>query len=339
MIIGNPKEVGLNFDRFNFLLVIGTTDVSLIPGITVAGATPELPHFTPAADAEYLVKGRCEVIRGVPVTPNGIPTPALLTRASLSLTKGIVGVAVSGARVKPRSIPFIDLGGEPGKDIRKYSMDRQVVRQLLDKAVTLGEAMDVGSTLILAESIPGGTTTAMATLAALGYNSLGRMSSTSPQNPKSLKEGVVRLALRDLPQDTLGKLAKVSDPVLLALAGIAAGFKGKSVLAGGTQMVAAAAVLKELFGKRAVIATTKWILDDKSADMLGLASEVGVEVLASHVDLNRSRYEGLKFYERGYVKEGVGAGGAMLAALSSGFKEEEVLNRMDQEYELLIAKS
>ncbi len=36
-------------DKVLFTLIIGTTDVSLIPGITIAGATPELTMFTPAA--------------------------------------------------------------------------------------------------------------------------------------------------------------------------------------------------------------------------------------------------------------------------------------------------
>lgn len=68
--IGNLSEK-LKGKRTSFVLVIGTTDVSLIPGITVAGATPELTMFTPAADAEYLITGACRVIRGVPVTLTG----------------------------------------------------------------------------------------------------------------------------------------------------------------------------------------------------------------------------------------------------------------------------
>ncbi len=72
---------------FLFILVIGTTDTSLVPGITIAGgAKPELTHYTPAADAEYLVLGRCWVIPTVPMTPDGKPTPALITRAAIKLT-------------------------------------------------------------------------------------------------------------------------------------------------------------------------------------------------------------------------------------------------------------
>ena len=37
-----------------FICVIGTTETSKIPGISGAGATPELTEYTPAADAEII---------------------------------------------------------------------------------------------------------------------------------------------------------------------------------------------------------------------------------------------------------------------------------------------
>ncbi|MEM3317532.1 MAG: TIGR00303 family protein, partial [Metallosphaera sp.] len=52
-LLGNLSE-RISTKSPSFLLVIGTTDVSLIPGVTIAGATPELTMVTPAADAEYL---------------------------------------------------------------------------------------------------------------------------------------------------------------------------------------------------------------------------------------------------------------------------------------------
>ena len=44
-----------------FIVTIGTTETSKIPGISGAGATPELTVYTPAADAEFMVLGevRC----------------------------------------------------------------------------------------------------------------------------------------------------------------------------------------------------------------------------------------------------------------------------------------
>ena len=44
-----------------FLLTIGTTDTSLIEGISGAGPSAELTIYTPASDAEFMVLGevRC----------------------------------------------------------------------------------------------------------------------------------------------------------------------------------------------------------------------------------------------------------------------------------------
>ncbi|MBW9141527.1 MAG: TIGR00303 family protein, partial [Candidatus Aramenus sp.] len=222
-----------------FLLVIATTDVSLIPGITIAGATEELTHFTPPADAEFLILGKCKVINAIPVTPSGLPTPAVISRASLSLLKINALVVDAGSKIKPK-IPYVDLGGEPGRDIRKGSLKREVAERIIERGTILGEELSNDyELLIIGESIPAGTTTAMATLVGLGYDAMDKVSSASPDNPKSLKRKIVEEALRDLPSDLMGRLSKLSDPMLLGVAGISLGFKGKVLLAGGTQMVAA----------------------------------------------------------------------------------------------------
>ncbi|MEM3511163.1 MAG: hypothetical protein QXY80_00740, partial [Candidatus Jordarchaeales archaeon] len=62
-----------------FVCVIGNTETAKIPGISAAGKNPELTDYTPAADVELLFYGECRCIDGVPVTPEGIPTPALIT--------------------------------------------------------------------------------------------------------------------------------------------------------------------------------------------------------------------------------------------------------------------
>jgi len=318
-----------------FLLVIATTDVSLIPGITVAGATPELTHFTPAADAEFLIKGKCGVINTIPVTPNGLPTPAIITRASLELVKIPKLVVNAGSRVRP-NLPYIDLGGGPGKDIRKGSLKREVAERIINNGITLGEELSNSfDFIIIGESIPAGTTTAMAVLVGLGYDALDKVSSASPDNPKELKRKVVLEAVKDLPNDLMGKLAKLSDPMLLGVAGITLGFKGKVLLAGGTQMTAAAAIIKEFNKdklKDLAIGTTKWIINDRSADILYLAKQVGIPVLAAWLDFSKSKFEGLRLYEQGYVKEGVGAGGASIYSMSRGVTADEILFKVEEIY-------
>ncbi|TRM79022.1 TIGR00303 family protein, partial [Sulfolobus sp. D5] len=176
---------------FLYLLTIGTTDLSLVPGLTIAGATPELTHFTPAADAEYVILGKCKSIKTIPVSPSGIPTPALITRASLSFINPVKLVVNAGSRIIPK-IPFIDLQGEPGKDIRKGAISVESLERVLENGMTLGEELsNYFKTILIAESIPAGTTTAMATLLALGYDAMDKVSSASPENPKELKRRVV----------------------------------------------------------------------------------------------------------------------------------------------------
>ena len=52
-----------------FVCVISYTETSQVPGITFAGANPDLIKYTPAADSEFLYHGRCFSISGVPATP------------------------------------------------------------------------------------------------------------------------------------------------------------------------------------------------------------------------------------------------------------------------------
>lgn len=336
-IVGKLKDIKKK--KTLFVLVIATTDISLIPGITIAGATPELTHFTPAADAEFLLLGKCKSINTIPVTPDGIPTPAIITRAALELFKIPKLVVNAGSRVIPK-LPVIDLGGESGGDIRKGSLRIEVVQRILENSMILGEELSKSyDLLVIGESIPAGTTTAMSVLAGLGYDALDKVSSASPQNPKELKRKIVMEALRDLPTDTFGKISKLSDPMLIAVAGLSMGFKKEVILAGGTQMAAASAIIKELSKEtlnNVTIATTRWIVEDPSSDIKYLAEQVGVSVVAAMLDFSSSKYEGLKVYERGYVKEGVGAGGASTLALANGYTPNDILKKVEEIYSQLV---
>ncbi len=318
------------------IVVAGTTDISLIPGITVAGASPELTHYTPAADVEYLLLGRSLSLRGIPVTPDGVPSPALVTRA---LTRDLPRlVAFAGGRVRPK-IPFVDLGGEPGGDFRKGpAMSRESVASILSNGVVLGREMARAGEVMIGETMPAGTTTAMAILVALGYDAWGRTSSAGPTNPKELKAKVVEEGLRRAgrPRDPVDVLSELGDPVHAGVAAIALGILeegGRPILAGGTQMMAVAALIKALGGdpSKVKVATTGWVADDGSSDLLGLAKDVGVlDVEVTRVSFAESRFPGLRAYDRGYVKEGVAMGGALLLAAARGLP---ILKLVEEEYE------
>ncbi|MGC9118640.1 MAG: nicotinate mononucleotide-dependent phosphoribosyltransferase CobT [Thermoproteus sp.] len=321
------------------VVVVGTTDISLIPGITIAGASPELTHYTPAADVEYLLTGRPKSIPGIPVTPDGIPTPAVVTRA---LTRDIPRlVAFAGGRVRPK-VPYIDLGGEPGGDFRKRpALSETAVENILENGRILGRELAKAGDVFIGESIPGGTTTAMAILVALGYDAWGKTSSAGPDNPKDLKTAVVKEGFTRAGRldDSIKALAELGDPVHVGVAAIALGVLdagGAPVLAGGTQMLAAAAIIKALGGDLAkvTVATTGWIADDRSADFFGLARAVGVaNIKVTRASFSASRFPGLRYYDRGYVKEGVAMGGALYLASLRGLP---VLEMVEREYERLV---
>src|SRR5215210_9004142 len=84
-----------------FVCVISHTATSEISGLTAAGANAELLKYTSPADAEFLYYGRCKCIDELPITPDGKPTPAIITRAALKLSNIPFLVVDAGAKVKP----------------------------------------------------------------------------------------------------------------------------------------------------------------------------------------------------------------------------------------------
>ncbi|PCN50240.1 TIGR00303 family protein [Candidatus Geothermarchaeota archaeon ex4572_27] len=337
-----------------FICVIGSTETSTIEGITAAGASPRLTLYTPAADVEYLLLGRCICIPSIPITPEGIPTPALITRASLKLADIPALVVDAGSYVKP-SVPYVDVGGAYGRDIRTGSaMDYGRVVESYRRSVQLGrELSKLCDYLVIGESIPAGTTTALATLMALGVDAEGKVSSAMPSNPHGLKSRVAREAIdraglaRGAVDDPLLVVSRVGDPMMPCFAGLIVGAADRVpvVMAGGTQMAAVAAIvrlLREDALENVVVGTTRWIVEDRSSDIKGLIGQVArIPIAAALLDFSRSMVEGLRRYEEGYVKEGVGAGGASIAAIlasKGAIGSEAILRRVEEDYASLKSR-
>ena len=326
-----------------FLLVLGNTEISTVKGISVAGATPELTKLTPVADAEYLFHEKPLTIDVIPVTPEGHPTPAIITKAAKELASFPVIVVRGGTYLAPL-VPHVQVSDAVGRDFRKGPALPEF-GEIIKRAKLLGEELNKSpiKELVIGESTPGGTTTAQAVLWALGYDA--RTSSASPDNPQNLKEEVIRQAferagvekgqLRDNPLETLRQFG---DPMIATVVGLALGFRKNIVLAGGTQMLAVSALLKALGEElsRFMIATTKWVVNDKSATFLDTAKEIGVITYAADLDFSKSEFKGLRDYEKGYVKEGVGAGGATWLAVKAGFSPEEVSEKVEELYRRLM---
>jgi len=325
-----------------FVCVIANTEVGKIKGISAAGANPNLTDLTPPADVELIELGRCRCIDGVPVTPEGIPTPAIITRASLNLANIPFLTINAGLDVLPQ-IPFVDVGGKAGGDIRKK---RAVVspQENFKNARIIGKNLaKLCDYLIVGESIAGGTTTALGVLVGLGYDAFGKVSSSMPNNPHTVKMEVVKQALKKLnDRNVFSVIREMGDPMIPVHAGICVGAAKEIpvLMAGGTQMAAILAVIKEVEKKimnNLAIATTNWIINDKTSDLSGLINEIlSIPIIATKLSFVNSKYVGLQAYEKGFVKEGVGAGGAVIAAYikSKGkINSDKILKEIEKIYE------
>jgi uncharacterized protein (TIGR00303 family) len=336
-----------------FVCTIATTETAKVEGISAAGKHPEFTDYTPPADAELLLLGKCKCINGVPVTPDGIPTPALITMSALRLADIPVLVASGGLKVKPQ-IPFLDLGGKPGRDIQTgNAVDN--VEEVIERATVAGENLaKTADYLVIGESIPGGTTTALGVLSAMGVNAEGKVSSSMPENPHDLKTKTVRAGLT-ASDESFGSLAKnpikaiscLGDPMMPAFAGLVIGAAAEVpvLMAGGTQMTAVLAVINALNADvlcNVAIGTTRWIINDRASDLKGIVTQISdVPILAADIDFSGSQFEGLKAYEKGIVKEGVGAGGASIVAMvkvGGAVTKDILLKEIERNYSLLLEK-
>jgi uncharacterized protein (TIGR00303 family) len=321
-----------------FVCTIATTETAKIQGISAAGENPEFTDYTPPADAELLLLGKCKCINGVPVTPDGIPTPALITMSALRLADIPVLVTSGGLKVKPQ-IPFLDLGGNPGNDIRTGSAVENV-EEVIQRATLAGEHLaKTADYLVIGESIPGGTTTALGVLSAMGVNAEGKVSSSMPENPHGLKTETVQAGLAasgasfgSLAKNPVKAISCLGDPMMPAV-----------LMAGGTQMTSVLAVVNALNPDvlcNVAIGTTRWVANDSSSDICGIVAQIAnVPVLAADIDFAQSRFPGLKAYEKGIVKEGVGAGGAAIAAmakLGGAVTKDMLLKEIERNYAALM---
>ncbi|MCX6675511.1 MAG: TIGR00303 family protein [Methanothrix sp.] len=319
-----------------FLCIISNTDTGKIPGISAAGTSPALTDYTPGADAELVETNKIVTMPELPEAPGGSPTPAIVTRAALNLT-GIPSLFIaSGLRKKP-AIPYVELGGSAGNDIRKCIAVPET-QALYENAMLLGKKLSrLSDCVFIGESIAGGTTTALAVLKALGYNA--NVSSSFASNPTELKAEVVEEAMKragikdgDLKKDPLAAVREVGDPMMPAALGLMRGLKGtKVVLAGGTQMAAVLALGKamEIEGDIS-IATTKYIVEDKSASFREIVEATGRPYYYVDPGLEMSKIPSVQIYAKGYVKEGVGMGGAALLAGIYGVTREKLVEETDR---------
>ena len=323
-----------------FILFISETDLSREKGLSAAGANVEALPYTAPTDADMLYYDRPMVIDCIPIDPSGHPTPALVTRAAV-LEGGLPVMNIRAGTSIPPAAPFRDLGAIPGRDPR-IGPAVPDFSKISEKAIEAAKDL-AGSDIkkfVLAESIPGGTTTALLLLRSLGYN--GTVSSAGPVNPLSKKEEIwnavasrLRIKVGGMKGMGLTAAAEVGDPMQIAVASFVYALPedAEVILAGGTQMMAVAALLRDMKVTRPLlVATTKYICRDRTSCFVDYAEKIGVEWYSAPLDFSASKFPGLADYEKGYVKEGVGMGGAVWYALQNGATIERITDRTEKLY-------
>jgi uncharacterized protein (TIGR00303 family) len=346
-LFGN-EEQGKNFiesikdGRFLFSFVISYTETCEIPGITFAGADQDSIQFTPPADAEYLHYGYCKTIDKIPMTPDGKPTPGLLTKTALESASISHMTINAGSKISPQ-LPFVDTNMTFGKNISKQdAMTDSQVSHAVDYGRIVGRSMaSLTDCLIIGESIPGGTTTALAVLKALDFDA--KVSSSIPNNPIELKNQIVNSALDRIDSEhPYSIVAKVGDPMIPFVAGMLSSASSVSnvMLAGGTQMAAVLAFASKIgFNEeKTAIGTTSYITDDDSANFVNLVKEIAdIPAISVNPGLENSQYPGLKAFSEGFAKEGVGAGGTIISSMiKTGNDSTKFLEITEKEYRRLF---
>ncbi len=349
--------------HFTFILILAGSKTAEIEGISAAGHTPDSRRYTAVADAELILHGPA-VYRewALPPLPAGI-SPALISYVAKEFLRSDPLILTAGLNQLP-SFPHIPvdspLNGPASCLSTGKAMSLKRVEALWNKGYSMGKKLR--QPLLIAECIPGGTTTAQAILTGLGLSIADLISSSSRTRPLAIKKKTVEIGLQKsgLKENPLPKqlLAAVGDPFQVIATGLLIGARqaGQPVLlGGGSQMLAVIALAlrtikptnRSVFVNEIVLGTTSWLAEEKSSSqkscnslmllMDKVGKHFGVELLgiASGLRFNSSRCQALRDYELGFIKEGVGAGALSLLAQLNGASCNELIKGCETGVDLL----
>lgn len=337
-----------------FACVLGFTATGLIPNISAAGATPEDRQYTAIADAEFLATGANPNFPLPPLVAGA--SPVLISRAVVAKQELPLFIFNAGLAIAP-TVKTIDLGGCLAKCVSTgQALSLETVLQLFVQGLVWGEKLaQSGAYVILSECVVGGTTTALAVLTGLGIDAKDKVNSSHPTCNHSQKWEVVQAGLAHLRPDAnpFEVVAAVGDPMQIVVAGMAISASRHSgvLLAGGTQMLAVYALARAIANSQnlnsqklvwnpdaIVIGTTRWVAEDATGRTIDLALAVqDVPLLATQLSFAKSQFPQLRAYEQGFVKEGVGAGGAAIAAhLYQDWSQGKLLTAIESQLQVIL---
>jgi uncharacterized protein (TIGR00303 family) len=330
-----------------FILVCSSTELSNIEGISAAGANPEAQKLTPSLDAEFIALGKTLSADTLPVSPEGIISPAIISKACLNLLGAEIVIVNAGCfhpikGLNPKQ--YFNLGLEPSKNFAiedSFSFDE--CEAIFLDALALFNKLDFDEEkheLIIAECVVSGTTTALGLLELLEYDAKELISSSFKDNNKSIKEKIInalKLRTKELDMTELDnplyKCAIAGDKAQVVITALALSAMQNGInvnLAGGTQMLAIYALIKNLtegffMEELLEVTTSPWLISDSSSNALELAQMINEDLELNYIeDLSSidskltdeiNKFSGYPtwqeikaLYDKGYVKEGVGMG-------------------------------
>ncbi|MGE4381963.1 MAG: nicotinate mononucleotide-dependent phosphoribosyltransferase CobT [Arcobacter sp.] len=331
--------------KATFLLSCSVTKTCEIPNISQAGIPGKL-YLTPTLDAEFLCTKEVRSLPNIAQTPKGVPTPALITRAIHELNPySNIEILNLGLEVIPQ-INYFKIHNFDIKPSESITAGAKIeAMEIFQKGLEFGQNYQTKDEyVILAETIPAGTTTANATAKALGYECDGYFSSSFKNNPSDIKNETIKKALDNIDKndDIFEKLSKVSDNMIIFNAGFILGSRVnelKVILAGGTQMASVLlvvnSILKSMDGEidssNLALCTTKWISKDENSNIKAILEQLDfpINTYASEFDFSLSNHPALKLYDEGEAKEGVGCGAALCYATINGLTKEQITNKIE----------
>ena len=338
-----------DIDSFLFYLVIAGTHTSQITGISAAGVDSNSRKITALADAEFCLLGTIKDYKyKLPMLKAGV-TPALISNVCKVLLGANLIVIPIGVYKRPYFQHKLveKTYGNPSNCLSTgKTMDKSRVSNLYEKGLSIG--LMAKKPIVISESVPGGTTTAQAIMEAFGLDVYDLVGSSLLRPPRKLKAEIVKAGLVNANLGntftSIDVISALGDPFQAFSMGLLIGArksKNTVILAGGSQMIAILLLAleflsldeKQFFSERVFILTTGWLACDKSLrKLLQLVADkhqVKLFGFASGLNFHSSKIKELRDYEKGYVKEGVGAGGLSLLAYLKGFKYEEIVSECE----------
>lgn len=283
-----------------FILVTSSTELSNIEGISAAGVDSEAQKLTPSLDAEFISLGKTVSAGSLPISPEGIISPALITKACLNILDAEIRIVNAGCFHPIKGLDaknYFDFKIEPAKNFAQedsFSFDE--CENIFLESIKLLENLGFDEEkheLVIAECVVGGTTTALSLLELLGFDALEHVSSSFKNNNKATKEKLLKqldTRIKDIDLEELENpiynSAIAGDKAQVVITGLtmAAMQNGiKTTLAGGTQMLAIYALVQdicdEFFLEDLVeVITSPWLINDDSSGATELAKEINEDL-------------------------------------------------------------